>query len=101
MVHPLFLQGVKTNVDGLYSMDDFTGRISEAIDSYAHLNEYTPYDVNLDRNVDMLDAVDIVRHISNKQCPFFIESVADCNKDNIIDIDDVIDLVKHISAIIK
>ena len=101
MVHPLFLQGVKTNVDGLYTMDDFTGRMSEAIDSYAHLNEYTPYDVNLDRNVDMLDAVDIVRHISNKQCPFFIESVADCNKDNIIDIDDVIDLVKHISAIIK
>lgn len=101
MIHPLFLQGVKTNVDGLYSMDDFTGRMSEAINSYAHLNEYTPYDVNLDRNVDMLDAVDIVRHISNKQCPFFIESVADCNKDNIIDIDDVIDLVKHISAIIK
>ena len=101
MVHPLFLQGIKTNVDGLYTMDDFTVRMSEAIDSYAHLNEYTPYDVNLDRNVDMLDAVDIVRHISNKQCPFFIESVADCNKDNIIDIDDVIDLVKHISAIIK
>ena len=101
MVQPLYLQGFKSNAEGLYSMDDFLNRISEAIDSYAHLNEYTPYDVNLDRHVDMLDAVDIVRYLSDKKCPYFIESVADSNKDDLIDLNDVIDLVKHISTIIK
>ena len=97
MVHPLFLQEIKTNADGLYTLEDFIYRLREAIDSYAHLNEYTPYDVNLDRHVDMLDAVDIIRHILDKQCPFFIESVADCNKDNVIDTNDAIDIVHYIS----
>lgn len=98
MVKPLQLIGLKQNPDGLYALNAFLQRLDNAWAAYDTLDEYQQMDVNLDRRVDMLDAVDIVAAVMGMPFTFFVESVADIDGDGYVTLVDAISLVCHIAS---
>lgn len=97
MICPLRLKGLKETSDGLYRMEDFMSLLNDAIEEFNVLDTYKEGDVNLDREVDMLDVVDVVRHIHGKTWKTFVEEVADDNGDGRIDDNDAAGITRKVS----
>ena len=97
MIHPLRIKGLKPNSDGLYPMQDFMAYLNEAIDEYDSLGTYRKGDVNLDRRVDMLDAVDIIRHLQGKTWKVFVKEAADDNGDGTINEADAVSIMQQVA----
>ena len=96
MIHPLRIKGLKPNSDGLYSMRDFMLFLNQAIDEYDTLETFRKGDVNLDRHVDMLDAVDIIRHLQGNTWKSFVKEVADDNGDGTINESDAVSIMQQV-----
>lgn len=96
MIVPLKFKKLRENHDGLYAMGDFIQLLDSIISAYDTLDSYHPLDVNLDRKVDMLDAVDIVSAIKGNPFRFFVKEVADMDGDGQLTKDDAISLVIEI-----
>ena len=98
MIVPLKFKKLREMHDGLYAMDDFMQQIENILSAYDTLDDYFPLDVNLDRKVDMLDAVDIVAALKGKRFHFFVDSEADVDGDGQLTENDAIGLVMKICS---
>lgn len=97
MVTMLEIEGLRNNSEGLYKLEDFSNHLDKAISEFDALDDYFPSDVNLDRKIDMLDAVDILMKTTGMPYKFFVPSQADIDGNGTINADDAVRLMEIIA----